>query len=547
MAFKALLRILAPYLLAIAAMLLAPLAYAIYVDHFADPFLYPQPPATFAFALTFFIVLALAGLCHYFGRKSQGMLFRKEGVFAVVLIWTITPMLGSLPFIISGTLEDPVHAFFEATSGFTTTGASVLTAKSYDAEGIEIPKRVRFQSELIVDYSFFGNIKPILHEDGRIHLEGLDAVNRAILFWRSMMQWLGGLGIVVLFVAVLPALGVGGKMLFHSEMTGPLKESLTPRIKETAMVLWKMYLGLTVVQVGMLLLFNPSMPIFNAVCTTFSTISTGGFSVVNGSIGGYNSPSVEWIVILFMILGSINFSLYYYILKGKFFRLYDLELGVFLVIVLISGIFISAQLVGTTDYFTSGAVGSDVTLSKAIRAGFFQAISAQTSTGFATANFDKWPYNTQTLMLILIYIGGMAGSTAGGMKVIRHIILFRVGQNKVESLFRPEAVKNLRIGQRSIDMSVAVTVLCFFLVVVALAVLGTFLLTLDGLDQETALAVISSTINNSGMGFRAAGPTDSFTFLSDFGMILSSLWMIMGRLEFFTVLVILVPSFWRND
>ncbi|MCB1149845.1 MAG: TrkH family potassium uptake protein, partial [Chlamydiia bacterium] len=368
-----------------------------------------------------------------------------------------------------------------------------------------------------------------------------------ILFWRSFLQWLGGLGIVVLFVAILPVLGVGGKMLFHSEMPGPIKESLTPRIKETALALWKIYLGLSAVQVMLLMVTNTELDLFNAVCITLSTISTGGFTVVNGSIGAYNSSATEWVVLIFMLLGSINFSLFYFLFKGKLYRLKDIELIVYLILITVSSIYVASSLVGEPDFLTNGERGPLLTVNDAIRQGFFQVISAQTSSGFAIANYDKWPYALQSLMLILIYIGGMAGSTAGGMKMIRHIMIFRIAQDKIELMFRPETVRSFRIGNVKVDTSAAITVLVFFVTVISMAVLGTFLLTLDGMDPETALTVITSTINNSGMGFREAGPTDSFAFLSNFGLILTSLWMIMGRLEFFTILVILVPAFWKED
>lgn len=540
-------KIVGTFLWGFALVMCAPLLLALFYEFIGDPADHPQPHSTLAFALSIAVCCLAAAFFSWIGSKSSGRMFRREGLAAVVLIWLLAPAFAALPFLFSGTLSNPVQAYFETTSGITTTGASLLTPKRFNAEGEEIPYVRKVRYELVTDYVWYGTVEPVRDSDGAIIKEGIEAVSKAILFWRSFLQWLGGLGIVVLFVAILPALGVGGRLLFHSEMPGPIKESLTPRIKETAIVLWKIYVGLSLVQIALLSYTNRDLPLFDSICITLSTISTGGFTVVNGSIGAYDNAATEYVVMLFMMIGSINFSLYYFGLKGKFFRFYDVELIVYLVVVTISALFVSANLVGTVDYLTTSGESGVYSVNQALRTGFFQVISAQTSSGFAVANYDKWPYPLQMLMLILIYLGGMAGSTAGGMKMIRHIMLFRICKDKIELIFRPETVRSLRIGNRTVDTGAAITVLCFFLTEIFMAVLGTFLLTLDGNDPETAVTVITSTINNSGMGFREAGPTDSFAFLSNFGCVLTSLWMMLGRLEFFTVLVVLVPEFWKRD
>ncbi len=540
-------KIVGTFLWGFALVMCAPLLLALFYEFIGDPADHPQPHSTLAFALSIAVCCLAAAFFSWIGSKSSGRMFRREGLAAVVMIWLLAPAFAALPFLFSGTLSNPVQAYFETTSGITTTGASLLTPKRFNAEGEEIPYIRKVRYELVTDYIWYGTVEPVRGSDGAIIKEGIEAVSKAILFWRSFLQWLGGLGIIVLFVAILPALGVGGRLLFHSEMPGPIKESLTPRIKETAIVLWKIYVGLSLVQIALLSYTNRDLPLFDSVCITLSTISTGGFTVVNGSIGAYDNAATEYVVMLFMMIGSINFSLYYFGLKGKFFRFYDVELIVYLVVITLSALFVSANLVGTVDYLTTSGESGVYSVTQALRTGFFQVISAQTSSGFAVANYDKWPYPLQMLMLILIYLGGMAGSTAGGMKMIRHIMLFRICKDKIELIFRPETVRSLRIGSRTVDTGAAITVLCFFLTEIFMAVLGTFLLTLDGNDPETAVTVITSTINNSGMGFREAGPTDSFAFLSNFGCVLTSLWMMLGRLEFFTVLVVLVPEFWKRD
>jgi len=530
-----------------ALMLLLPFFLAIYYEFVANPLDHPQPHSTWAFLISIVICSIVAMFFSWMGKKSSGRMFRRESLAAVVLIWVLAPAIAAMPFVFSGTLTNPIQAYFEATSGITTTGATLLSPKRFNAQGEEIPYTSIVKMELETEYVWYGTIDPVRDAEGKIIKEGIEAVSKAVLFWRSLLQWLGGLGIVVLFVAILPVLGVGGRLLFHSEMPGPMKEALTPRIKETAIVLWKIYVGLSLILFSFLLITNAELPTFDAVCITLSTISTGGFTVINGSIGAYNNTNTELVVMLFMLLGSINFALYYYSLRGKFYRFCDMELIVFLTVISLSALFVAANLVGTVNYITTGGEEGVYSVSDALRVGFFQVISAQTSSAFSVADYDQWPYPIQVLLLVLIYLGGMAGSTTGGMKMIRHIMLFRIAKDKIELLFRPETVRSVRVGNRTVNIGTVITVLCFFLTVIAMAVLGTFLLTLDGLDPETALTVITSTINNSGMGFRQAGPTDSYAFLSEFSLILTSTWMIMGRLEFFTVLVVLVPQFWKRD
>ncbi|NGX58151.1 MAG: Trk system potassium uptake protein TrkH [Chlamydiae bacterium] len=545
--FREISKIVGTFLWGFSLTLVLPLLIGVYFEFYVEPEYHPQPHSTMAFLISIGVCCLLAACFSLYGRLSTARLFRRESLAAVVLIWVLTPALAAMPFVFSGTLSNPVQAYFEATSGITTTGASLLTPKKYNAEGQEIPYERIVKLELETEYIWYGTVEPVRNDQGEIIREGIEAVSKPILFWRSFLQWLGGLGIIVLFVAILPALGVGGRLLFHSEMPGPMKEALTPRIKETAIVLWKIYVGLSLIQFALLIFTNSALPTFDAVCITLSTISTGGFTVINGSIGAYNNNATEIVVLIFMMVGSINFSLYYYSLRGKFYRFYDTELIVYIVVITLSSLFVASNLVGSIEYSTQGLEKEVYNVSDAMRIGFFQVISAQTSSGFAVANYDQWPYPLQSLMLILIYLGGMAGSTAGGMKMIRYIMLFRIAKDKIELLFRPETVRSFRIGNRTVDTGAAITVLVFFLTVIFMAVLGTFLLTLDGLDPESALTVITSTINNSGMGFREAGPTDSYAFLSEFGLMLTSLWMMMGRLEFFTVLVVLVPEFWKRD
>jgi trk system potassium uptake protein TrkH len=541
MLYRDICRVLSYIFFGLTAALCVPLLLSIHYEYLADPLLHAQPHATLAFAGSILISLTVAVICYIIGKKSTGRLFRREALAIVVLIWFLCPALSALPFWFGGVLEDYWTAYFEAVSGLTTTGATTMQAKAYNDKGEEIPINRTFKGVIDVNYKFYGTIKPVRDpETGKVLFEGIEAVNKAILFWRSFLQWLGGGGIVVLVVAILPALGVGGKILFQTEVPGPIKDSLTPRITETAINLWKIYFFLSLIEFFLLMYTNPEMEWLDAVTITFSTLSTGGYSIRNASIGYYQNISTEWVVILFMFIGSLNFSLYYYALKGKFFRLYDLEFIVYVTLVLISCAMASWYLIGYAN------LENALSISKAARDAIFQVVSAISTTGFSTANYDFWPYVVQAVMIIAMFLGGMAGSTSGGIKTIRHILLFRIGQNKVESLFQPYSVRRVEVGEKEVDAGAMIMVLTFFLLLITVSVFGTFLYIWDGMDPSTAMGAVTCMVNNTGLAFRMAGPENSFAFMDDFALMLSSFLMILGRLEFFAVFALLVPAFWKK-
>ena len=548
MLYKEINKVLGIYLLYLAAGLIIPLGVSAYYQFIEEPLFHPQPHATIYFFYTILICYAISGFFLWMGRHATGNLYRREGLAVVVFIWFLTGIIGGLPFYLSGTFEYFIDAYFETISGLTTTGASVMHPKMYHAvTGAEIPIKKTIGDFYNITYSFYGTIKPVVDPNsGEVLFSGIEAVSKGLLFWRSFMQWVGGMGIVVLFVAILPALGVGGKTLFQAEVPGPTKESITPRIKETASMLWRIYFGFSLIEVGLLRYTNPQMSLFDAVTTTFSTISTGGFCVYNTSIEHYQSAATEWVIMLFMLLGSINFSLYFQCIRGKFYRLVDLELIVYLILLGSACIFISFHLFNTPIYPIEDITGGVFSFFESIRYGCFQTISLMTSTGFTTTNYDQWPYVNQILLLLLMFIGSMSGSTGGGIKIIRHCMLFKIGQRNVESMFRPETVKNISIGKHQVTTTNAITVLCFFLIIIAFSALGTFFLALDGVDLDTALSINACMLNNIGAAFRMANPSESFAFLSTFGKLICSLWMIMGRLEFFAVLIIFFPAFWME-
>lgn len=549
MLYRDIARVLGIFFLGFTATLLAPLILAAYYQFIQDPALHPQPHSTLAFFWSILISVGISLTLLYFSRHSTGHLYRREGLAIVVFLWLLTPVLAALPFVLSGTLTHPLQAYFEAVSGLTTTGSSVMQAKEYDPKtGEEIPIKVEFTGVLNIPYSYYGTIEPI--RDPKTHevlYKGLDAVSKAVLFWRSLTNWIGGGGIVVLFIAVLPALGAGGKILFQTEVPGPNKETMTPRLKETALHLWIIYIGLSVMQLILLMVTNPEMEWLDAVTITFSTISTGGLSIRNESIGYYQNAATDWVVIVFMILGGVNFTLFYYAIRAKFYRFYDSELFVYLMLLVAASAIVSWNIAGTTKYLLTGSGPSGVySASEAIRYGSFQVVSALTTTGFASADYDIWPYLSQVFLLIVMYLGGMAGSTSGGIKTIRLMMLWKIVEGRIEGLFRPEAVRQIKVNNKEVDSGVTLMVLCFFVLIISVSVLGTVIYVADGNGMETSIGLVACMINGTGLLFRAGGPLYSCAFLPDISLINSCLLMIMGRLEFFAVFALLVPGFWKQ-
>ena len=534
-------RVLGKFFLGLAVCLLVPLGVSILYEYFLEPKMYVG--ATWAFLETIGVSLICSLFFTRAGRNAKGKLYRKESIFLVAIIWFITAAMGSLPFIFTGTLKNPIDAYFESMSGLTTTGVSILHPKAYDpSTGAEIPIVAENPIDPTIVYTFSGTIAPLKDPaTGVILAEGIEALGKPLLFWRCFMEWVGGMGIVVLFIAILPALGMGGKMLFESEMSGPSKEGMTPRIRETASLLWKIYVSLTCIQVIFLIFTNTHLSFFDAVTLSFSTISTGGFTVHSSGIMGFQSAMTQTIIVVFMILGSLNFTLYFHTLRGKFYRLYEPEFYLYLIVLIGGCLLMSWNLWNTPKDHGFHS------LSSALAHGSFQAISAVTSTGFYLSNYDLWPYTCQLLILILMYIGGMSGSTTGGIKIARYVIILKVVRRKIESLFRPELVRTVQMGEREISDKMAITTLTFFCVVVAIVILGSYLLIMDHNDPQTALGVISCMINNNSLLLGGTGAFGSFAFLTDFSKIVSIFSMALGRLEYFSLLVLFVPAFWKRS
>lgn len=543
MHFTVIFRILGSILRYFSFLLAIPLLIGI-ICEFA-PASYPQPPASLAFLLTILIAGSLSFLFQTLGKRSDGVLSRRESILLVCLLWFVVAGISSLPFIFSGVLSNPLDAYFEAMSSLTTTGASVLYPKSYDPlTGHEMAITLADPLNPLAKYTFFGTIEPLRDpQTGAVITCGTAALGTAMLFWRCFLQWIGGLGIVVMFLSVLPALSIGGKFLFETEMSGANKESLAPRVKETAAILWKLYIFLTGLQVLLLISTDRSLSFFEAVTTAFSTISTGGLPICDGSLSPHYRPGTILVISIFMIAGSINFSLYFHLMKGRLYRLYNSELGWFLFSLLCGCLIMSAILWKIPATHTASTTFS---LKDSLFYGSFQAISAQTSTGYQIASYDNWPFAAQALMIILVFIGGMAGSTCGGLKITRCITAFKLTAYRIRSFFHPSEVISLKIQHKEASEGIGMNVLSFFAVVALCALLGSFILVLDGIDPMTALATASCMLNNSGLAFGGIGSANSVAYLSPLAKVFSILWMAMGRLEFFSLIVLMVPSFWRT-
>ena len=425
-----------------------------------------------------------------FTRLDQGVHAREA--FAIVTFgWILFSIFGSLPFLLSGAIPSFTNAFFETMSGFTTTGASIL--------------------------------------------EDIEALPQGLLFWRSLTHWLGGMGIIVLSIAILPFLGLGGMQLFKAEVPGPTPDKLTPRVTETAKILWGIYVLISALET--LFLMIGGMTFFDALCHTFGTMATGGFSTKNSSIGHYASPYIQYVIIVFMILAGTSFSLHYKFMKKKFdaYRK-NHEFNFFML--LISG----SMLVVGFNTFLHHFPG----LERAFRTTLFQVVSILTTTGFVTADYEQWSATSQFILFLLMFIGGCAGSTGGGMKVIRAMILVQFVRAEIKRLLHPSAVIPVRIGDKVIPRDIVTNVLGFQALMLGLFIFGVILMCIVGLDLISSFGAVAASLGNIGPGLGSVGPTDNFAHIPVLGKWILTFFMLAGRLEIYTVLILFAPAFWKK-
>jgi len=430
-------------------------------------------------------------LYKFFGGVKTEHLSQREGMAIVAIGWTAVGIFGALPFYLGNVFNTFIDAFFESVSGFTTTGASVLIS--------------------------------------------VEAVAEGFLLWRSFIQWLGGMGIIVLSLAVLPFLGVGGMQLYKAEVPTPVPDKLKPRIRDTARILWKVYALISLAEVVLLMLGG--MGLYDALNHTFTTMPTGGFSTKNTSIAYFDNLYFEIIIIFFMLMAGINFSLHYQMMRGKplaFWR--DSECRFFLGTVLLLVVVVSFNIYGSVYE----------KMSQAIKFAAFQVVSIVTTTGYTTADFEKWPAMSQFILLLSMFLGASAGSTGGGVKCLRVMVYFKYCYKELFSLIHPHAITYVKIGGKAVPAEVMRSVLGFLGLYAGLFVLSSTILSGMGVDFMTSLSSIAATIGNIGPGFGMVGPTDNYAQIPYFGKWLLIWCMLLGRLEIYTLIIFLVPEFWRK-
>ncbi|MEA1936114.1 MAG: TrkH family potassium uptake protein [Thermodesulfobacteriota bacterium] len=424
-------------------------------------------------------------------REEKISLTHREGFIIVTAGWILAAAFGSLPYLIYGVFPTFTDAFFESMSGFTTTGATVIA-----------------------------NIADIPH---------------GILLWRSLTQWLGGMGIIILSIAILPLLGVGGMQLYKAELPSPVKDKLKPRIAETARILWIVYAIISTVEF-ILLLFG-GMSVFDSMCHTFTTMATGGFSTSDSSIASFHSAYIDAVITVFMLIAGINFSLHYSLLTGNFKTFFkNSELRFFLAVALIATIVVTLNL--RLNLFDE--------MAKSFRYASFQVVSIFTTTGYTTDNFASWPALSKIILLLLMFVGGSAGSTGGSIKCLRVLLIIKHAYKELYRLIHPHAVATVKLGKNKVSAEVMGSIWGFFILYLSLTVVATLIMSFLGLDMMTAFSSVAATIGNVGPGFGMVGPSSTYSEIPYLGKWVLSFCMLVGRLEIYTVIVLLIPEFWRK-
>lgn len=445
-------------------------------------------PLAVSFAITFF-----SGLTLYFITKKNEKedISHKEAFIIVTFTWVIMSLCGSLPFLLSGTFNSFTDAYFESMAGFTTTGASVLT--------------------------------------------DIEAIPPGILLWRSMTQWIGGMGIIVFALAILPFLGTGGMQLFKAEVPEISIDKLRPRIIDTAKALWIVYVAFT--SVNALLLYLAGMHVFDALCHAFTTMATGGFSTKNASIAGFQSPAIEYITSFFMFMAGVNYSLYFYFFRGQYERLWRSgEFRFYLTVTVIATVIIMFA-IWRSSYST---------LTDSFRYALFQVTSIMTTTGYATADYESWAPIAQVVLILLMFFGGMIGSTGGGIKQVRILLMIKQGYREIYQLIHPHAVTTLKLDNKFLNKEILGSIwgmVFLFLGVCSVATIG---LAATGEDIVTSATTVISAMCNVGPAFGAAGPSENYAGIPAMGKWILIFCMLTGRLEVYTVLILFVPQFWKK-
>ena len=447
------------------------------------------------------VITLTIGIPLWYFTRGRIQLTIKDGFAVVTFTWLATAIFGALPFLLSGTIPNITDAFFESMSGVTTTGATIL-----------------------------GNSQTLPNLPN-----GIESMPHGVLFWRSFIQWIGGMGIIVFSIAILPLLGVGGVQLFKAEVPGPVTDKIKPRVSETAKILWLVYFGISVAEI--ILLYFGGLSWFDSICHTFTTMATGGFSTKNASIAHFDSTYVHYIFILFMFLAGVNFSLHWKVINGGVkeyfkdgeFKMYGRFILIFFLMITINNVFLK------------GYINHQI-----CRDSLFQVVSILTTTGYGTADYLLWGSFAQIIMLLLMFFGGSSGSTGSGIKIARVMLILKYLVSETRRLLHPRAVIPLRIGKRSISDEVVRSTLGFTLFYVSIFIAVSIFLTALGLDIISSLGATAACIGNIGPGLGSVGPSANYAHLPDSAKWLLSLCMLLGRLEIFTVIVLFSRSFWRH-
>lgn len=450
-----------------------------------------REPDYYVFILSGSMTLVVGmALSYLFKINEEEEISRRDAFGVATLLWLSAAFFGAMPYIFAGTFESLIDAFFESMSGFTTCGASVLT--------------------------------------------NIELQSHGILFWRQFTHWIGGIGIIVLAATIFPVLNIGGMRLIKTEISGIETEKIKPKITSTTKLLWGGYTIITVL--GVILLLVAGMPLFEAICHSFGAIATGGFSTKNGSIGSFNNVWVEIIIVLLMFAGGINFVLHYNVLTGSPKKLFKDEQFRFYFFLMLAGVFlVSLNLLRYYGNFFT-----------ALRYASFQVCSINTATGFSTADFDRWPSFSRVLLILLMFIGGCAGSTSGGIKSIRVWVILKGIYQEIHRIIYPKAVFISKISNKVIDDSTVSSIKTFCFAYILLFIIGSGIMSLLGLNLLSACTSVIATLGTVGPGMGLVGPMKDYAMVPMIGKVVLSLFMLIGRLELFTVLVIFAPSFWKE-
>lgn len=481
MNYKMIFKVLGYLLLIIALGMIAPLLIsAAYKQNDMIPF---------AISIT---LTALAGFAFTKISVTQTKIKAKEGLAIVTLGWIFASFFGALPFYLSGSIPSFVDAFFETVSGFTTTGATIIN--------------------------------------------DIEVLPMGILFWRSFTHWIGGMGILVVAVAVLPMMGAGGFHVFKAESPGPIADKIVPRIKDTAKILYTTYIIISLVEF-ILLMFGGMSP-FESIVHTFGTLGTGGFSTKNGSIGAFNNSYITIVISIFMIMSGTNFSLYYDIFKGKWrdvIKNSELKLYLSIIAICVLAITIDTNIHLYQNWFDS------------FKHSLFQVSSIITTTGYTTFDYEQWTTFSKGILFMLMFVGGSAGSTGGSIKVIRILALIKLIKRELTKILHPRAIVSVKFGDKPVSEDTLLNISSFFMLYMLIFIFGSIIISLEGIGFMGATSAVAATLGNIGPGFEFVGPTHTYSDFSAFSKLLLSFFMLLGRLELFTVIALLTPKFWRTE